>query len=83
MRTLTIKLTDETAKKLAHHANENGKSPEEWAARVVEHAYDESWLDDLSPEDRTAIEEGLAEADRGETIPHEQVVAEMKTKFGW
>lgn len=29
-----------------------------------------------------AIEEGLAAAERGDVTPHEQVVAEMRAKFG-
>jgi predicted transcriptional regulator len=78
---ITITLPDETAKKLADHAAENGKSAEEWAARTIEDAYDDSWLADLSPEDRAAIEEGWAQAERGETIPHEEVVAEFKLKY--
>ena len=83
MKTLTVTLTDETAQKLSEHAAENGKTAEEWAARVVEDAYDDAWLADLSPEDRAAIEQGWEGAERGEGIPHEQVVAEMRQKFGW
>jgi len=75
MKTLTVTLSDETAEKLAEHAAENGKSAEEWAARVVEEAFDDSWLVDLSPEDRAAIEEGLAQADRGEFASEEEVSA--------
>lgn len=83
MKTLTVTLSDETAQKLADHAAENGKTAEEWAARVVEDAYDDSWWDDLTPEDRAALEEAMAQAERGETIPHKEVVAEFKQKFGW
>jgi len=83
MKTLIVTLTDETAKKLADHAAENGKTAEEWASSTIEDRYDDSWLADLAPEDRAAIEEGWEEAERGEGIPHEQVVAEMRQKFGW
>lgn len=83
MKTLTVTLSDETAQKLADHAAENGKTAEEWAARVVEEAYDDGWLADLSPADRAALLEGWEESKRGEGIPHEQVVAEMRQKFGW
>lgn len=83
MKTLTITLPDEVVEKLAAHAAENGHSAEAWAARALEDAYDDSWLADLSPEDRAAIEQGWEEAERGETIPHAQVVAELRQKFDW
>ena len=66
MKTLTITISDETAERLAEHAAETGRSAEDLAAHLVEDAYDTDWLDDLEPEDRAAIEEGLAQADRGE-----------------
>lgn len=34
-----------------------------------------------SDEFKTFIDEGIAELDRGEGIPHEQVVAEMQEKY--
>jgi predicted transcriptional regulator len=83
MKTLTITISDETSEKLADHAAENGKTSEEWASWVVEDAYDDQWLNDLSPEDRASLEEAFAEADRGETVPHEEVVREMRRKFEW
>jgi predicted transcriptional regulator len=82
MKTLTITVSDKTSEKLANHAAENGKSTEEWASWMLEDAYDDEWLNDLSPEDRASLEQAFAEADRGETIPHEQVVEEMRRKFG-
>ncbi len=67
MKTLTITLADETAARFAEHAAENGKSAQEWAARLIEQACDDDdWFEQLPPEDRAAIEEGLAQADRGE-----------------
>lgn len=83
MKTLTITVSDETSKKLADHAAENGKTPEEWASWMLADAYDDEWLSDLSEEDRASLAEAFAEADRGETIPHEQVMEEMRRKFGW
>jgi len=38
--------------------------------------------DELSAEEKEAIEEGLAQADRGELIPHEEVMKEMRLKYG-
>lgn len=36
---------------------------------------------ELTDELKTALDEGIAELDRGEGIPHEQVVAEMQAKY--
>jgi len=36
------------------------------------------WWDTLSDEERIEIEQGLAEADRGEVIPHEEVMEKYK-----
>ena len=80
MKTLTVTLSDETALKLADHAAENGKSAEEWAARVVEAEYDTDWLGDLSAKDRAAIEEGLTQADQGE-FAAETEIEEVYSRF--
>ena len=37
--------------------------------------------DQLSDEEKKGIEEGLAQIERGETIPHEEVMAEIKLKY--
>ena len=39
------------------------------------------WWDEISDSERAAIEEGLAEADRGELIPHEEVMKEVRAKY--
>ena len=39
------------------------------------------WWDEISEAERNAIEEGLAEADRGELIPHEKVMKEVRAKY--
>jgi hypothetical protein len=36
------------------------------------------WWDTISDEERAEIEQGIAEADRGEVIPHEEVMAKYK-----
>ena len=36
------------------------------------------WWDEISTEERKAIEKGLAQADRGELVPHEQVMKKYK-----
>ena len=39
------------------------------------------WWDEISEDERKSIEKGLAEADRGELIPHEQVMKELKSRY--
>lgn len=36
------------------------------------------WWDTISVEERAEIEEGIAQADKGEVIPHEEVMAKYK-----
>ncbi len=36
------------------------------------------WWDTISDEERREIEQGIAEADRGEVIPHGEVMAKYK-----
>ena len=37
-------------------------------------ARQDNWWDTISDEERAEIEEGVSEADRGEVIPHEEVM---------
>jgi len=39
------------------------------------------WWDEISDGEKAAIEESLAEADRGELIPHEEVMKEVRAKY--
>ncbi|MCK5169741.1 MAG: hypothetical protein KAQ75_07675 [Bacteroidales bacterium] len=39
------------------------------------------WWDEISEAEKKSIEQGLAEADRGELIPHEEVMKEVKAKY--
>ena len=36
------------------------------------------WWDEISAEERKEIEEGLKQADKGELIPHEEVMSKYK-----
>ncbi len=36
------------------------------------------WWDKISAEERAEIEEGLAQADRGDLVPHEEVMAKYR-----
>ena len=39
------------------------------------------WWENISEEERLAVDEGLAQLDRGEGIPHEQVMKSMREKY--
>ena len=39
------------------------------------------WWDEIGEDEKRAIEQGLEEADRGELIPHENVMHEIKAKY--
>lgn len=45
-------------------------------------ATEEGWWDLVSDAEKSAIEEGMAQLDRGEGITHEQLIQEIKLKFG-
>ena len=40
------------------------------------------WYDELSKHEKLSIEKGISEAGKGELIPHEQVMREIKAKYG-
>ena len=48
---------------------------------VLKKEKETDWWDELSEAERQSIEQGLAEADRGELIPHEEVMKEIKAKY--
>lgn len=37
----------------------------------------------VTDDEMQAVREGIAQLDRGEGIPHEQVMSEMKARYGW
>ena len=39
------------------------------------------WWDDISQAEKESIEKGLAEADKDELIPHEEVMKEVRSKY--
>jgi len=39
------------------------------------------WWDEISEAERNAIEESIAEADRGELLPHAEVMKEVRAKY--
>ncbi|HEU5290274.1 MAG TPA: hypothetical protein VFU05_06500 [Cyclobacteriaceae bacterium] len=61
----------------------------EWLARLnntatlkrfitLKKEQEKDWWDQLSAEEKSQIEEGLAQADRGEVVPHKEVMAKYK-----
>jgi len=42
---------------------------------------DVDWWDEITEAERQSIEKGLAEADCGKLIPHEEVMKEVKAKY--
>jgi len=38
------------------------------------------WWNEISDEEKAEIEEGIAQADRGELIPHDEIMANPKLK---
>ena len=90
MKTFTVELDDEVVTKLSGLASVRGVSVEYLVAAGAEVIADDLQQGDelmqdheWSTEDVAAIEEGLAQIERGETVPHEQVMAEIKAKYGW
>ena len=43
---------------------------------------DSDWWEELSAEEKRAIEKGLKESEAGELIPHNVVMEEIKQKYG-
>ena len=41
----------------------------------------EDWWDEISEAEKEEIEKGIAEADRGELISHEEVMKEVRAKY--
>jgi len=39
------------------------------------------WWDEINEAERKAIEKGISEADKGDLIPHEEVMKQVKAKY--
>ena len=61
----------------------NTKKPDALAKveALLKKESDSDWWDEIDEDERKAIDEGLTEADRGELIPHEEVMKEVKAKY--
>jgi predicted transcriptional regulator len=49
--------------------------------KLIEERMKETGVEDLDAETRAAVEEGLAQADRGEGRPWEEVREELRARF--
>ena len=45
---------------------------------TLKKAKEADWWDEISTEERLEIEEGLAQADKGEFVPHKEVMAKYQ-----
>jgi predicted transcriptional regulator len=83
MTAFTVQLDQATSEALAKAAAERSTKAEDLIAGATEHFLAEQSVDpQWSAEDIAAVDEGLAQLDRGEGVPHEQVKAEMREKYG-
>lgn len=48
---------------------------------ALKHEIEQDWWDEISEAERQSIEKGLAEANKGKFIPHEEVMKEVKVKY--
>lgn len=48
---------------------------------VLKKSKEVDWWDGTSEEERLSIKQGLAELDRGESTPHEEVMREVREKY--
>ncbi len=80
MKTLTITISDETARRLAETAAESRRPQEEVAAQAVEETFGPDWFDELDEQAQAAIVSGVAEADRDE-FASDNAVAEAFARF--
>lgn len=48
---------------------------------ALKHENEQDWWDEISDAERQSIEKGLAEANKGELISHEEVMKEVRAKY--
>ncbi len=54
----------------------------EKVSQILKQEEEADWWDELPISVQQAIEVGIKEADRGETTPHEEVMKEVRLKYG-
>ena len=81
---MTISLTPQTQKLLEEQMKKHGYPSADAAVRIALEKLDQEqgeYLEDLDTETQAAIEEGLAQADRGEGRSWDQVRNEIRSRF--
>jgi Arc/MetJ-type ribon-helix-helix transcriptional regulator len=81
---MQISLSSETERLLEQQMRKHGYASPDDAVRVALEKLDQEpieYLEDLDPQTLRAIEEGLAQAERGEGRPWEEVREEIKARF--
>ncbi|WP_088655060.1 hypothetical protein [Geofilum rhodophaeum] len=54
----------------------------EKVSQILKQEKEDEWWDELPISVQQAIEVGIKEADRGETTPHEEVMKEVRLRYG-
>jgi thiamine pyrophosphate-dependent acetolactate synthase large subunit-like protein len=54
----------------------------EKVSKILKQEKEEDWWDELPDSVKESIEIGLEQAEKGETIPHKNVLNEIKAKYG-
>ena len=81
---MAVFLSDETQRLIEKGMQETGVATPDELVRVALqtlHQVRGEDFEDLDPETQAAIEEGLAQANRGETRPWEEVREELRARF--
>lgn len=81
---MQISISDQTHKLLQSKMARHGYATPDDALKVALERLDEPearYIEDLDPQTQAAIEEALAESDRGEGRPWEEVREEIRTRF--
>ena len=48
---------------------------------ILKGEQESDWWDDLSESEKLSIEKGIEEADKGNLIPHSEIMKEVKAKY--
>jgi predicted transcriptional regulator len=81
---MTIHLSPETQRLLEEQMRKHGQVTPEDIVRVALEKLDQEegpCFEDLDAETQLAIEEGLAQADRGEGRPWEEIKEQLRSRF--
>lgn len=79
-----VSLSDETQRLIEQRMKETGVATPDELVRLALQTLDQTRgedFEDLDPATRAALEEGLAQADRGETRPWGEVRDEIRARF--